>query len=891
MFLTLRFLPCNVAYYAEATPTFLDLDQVPGGFPLPEKFDIASRFRLPSGGRGISFPDHTVSTRNVILIGVLLGCLLWILYPSRQLDRAERSKDVVEIVFMGPGGPLAGSMADAVHEFERQSREAHARDPAKPVYSVIAGQNASRDQTADPTRFLISVAGGMPPDVIFFDRFAITEWAFRGAFTALDDYIRRDLAANDPIVPRVENFYPSCWNEGMYDRKVYGIANSVDNRALYYNKDLLKRAGLVDEKGEAKPPRDWDELREYARKLTERDEQGRLKVVGFAPMYGNSWLYMFGWLNGGEFMTPDGRTCTLNDPRIAEALQYVVDVYDDAGGYDKVSGFQAGFQGGELDPFIQGKIAMKIDGFWVLGGIAAYGRDLNFGVAPSPMPARELAAGKKPVSWSGGWAYAIPTTARHKDAAWEFIKYITSERAVRIMTEIDREVTESQGRLYIPGQSPQWRLNDVFYERYVYSNPRMPENIKAGCRVFNELLPDSRFRPVTPVGQLLWNEHVSATDAAVYHSMTPKAALDHGTAVVQRDLNRVLAPPTGPRFRVGWFIVGYFALLVLVGVLVYWWDTHLGFRRWLAGALHLRKNADTVVEGSRGGYFRKQWVGGVVCALPWIIGFVIFGGGPMLFSFLISFCDYDILNPPRFIGLHNYRWMFHEDNLMPVAMWNTLYMVVGVPLGMAVSLAMAVLLNIKVRGIAVWRTFFYLPAIVPMVASSILWIWIFNPQGGLINQGLKAIGLDGPLWLQNPQWSKPSLILMGLWGAGGGMIIWLAGLKGIDEQLYEAASIDGANAWQKFLHITIPQLTPYIFFNLVMGLIGTFQVFGQAFIMTQGGPVNSTLFYAYHLFNNAFRYGHMGYASAMAWVLFAVVLVLTIIQFRLARRWVHYEAE
>jgi multiple sugar transport system permease protein len=167
---------------------------------------------------------------------------------------------------------------------------------------------------------------------------------------------------------------------------------------------------------------------------------------------------------------------------------------------------------------------------------------------------------------------------------------------------------------------------------------------------------------------------------------------------------------------------------------------------------------------------------------------------------------------------------------------------------------------------------------------------MFNPSGGLINLALGLVGVEGPRWLQSPEWSKPAIILMGLWGSGGGMIIWLAGLKGISRELYEAASIDGANAWQRFISITIPQLTPYIFFNLVMGLIGTFQIFGQAFIMTEGGPANSTLFYVYHLFNNAFRYGHMGYAAAMAWVLFVLVMGVTIVQIKLSKRWVYYEA-
>jgi multiple sugar transport system permease protein len=822
---------------------------------------------------------------------IVVGAALYLLYPSRRLDSKVPSKDVVEIAYMGPGGPLAGSYADVVREFERKSEIDHAKDPSKPIYRVISGQDAQRDQTADPTRFLISVAGGMPPDVITFDRYAITEWSFRGAFVPLDDYIARDLAAGKTDAPNSKDYYPACWNEGMYNGKLYAIPVAVDDRALVYNKDLLKRAGLVDEKGEAKPPKDWDELREYAKKLTEFDENGRMKVLGFAPLWGNSWLYMYSWMNGGEFMAQDGRKCIMNDPRNVEALQYIVDLYDEAGGYDKVSAFQAGFQNDALDPFVQGKVAMKIDGSWIVAwNLAKYCRDLNYGVAPPPLPKSEIAKGRKTVSWCGGYAYAIPTTAKHKDAAWEFIKFITSTRSLGMIAELDRELAESEGRLYVPGQSPQIKFNEETFEKYIYSNPRAAQKIKDACRVYNDLLNYARFRPVTPVGQLLWMEHVNATDAAVYHSMTPKAALDHATAAVERDLDRVLTPSQGPLFSTNWFIIGYALLLIVAATIVYQWDTRPEFRARTARLLHLKKNTD-VVEGSGGGYFRKQWGGGFVSATPWIIGFIVFGGAPMLFSLFMSFCDYDILNPPRFVGLHNYQWMFTQDNLLPKALWNTLYMVIGVPLGMAMSLAIALLLNLKVRGIAVWRTFFYMPAIVPMVAASILWIWIFNPEGGLLNQALRCIGIGGPLWLQDPVWAKPSIIIMGLWTAGGGMIIWIAGLKGIDEQLYEAASIDGANAWQKFMHITIPQLTPYIFFNLVMGLIGTFQIFGQAFIMTQGGPVNSTLFYVYHLFNNAFRYGHMGYASAMAWALFAIVLILTIIQFRISKKWVHYEAE
>jgi multiple sugar transport system permease protein len=220
-----------------------------------------------------------------------------------------------------------------------------------------------------------------------------------------------------------------------------------------------------------------------------------------------------------------------------------------------------------------------------------------------------------------------------------------------------------------------------------------------------------------------------------------------------------------------------------------------------------------------------------------------------------------------------------------------MFMALGIPLGMAVSLGIAMLLSYEIKGMAVYRTFYYLPAIMPAVAASILWIWIFNPHQGILNTTLVKIGISGPAWLQNEHWSKPALILMGLWGAGSGMIVWLAGLKGIPKHLYEAAEIDGADRWRKFWNVTVPMLSPYILFNLIMGLIGTFQIFTQAFIMTQGGPVDSTLFYAYNLFNNAFRYMKMGYASALAWVLFGIILVLTVLQLRISKLWVYYESD
>lgn len=827
-------------------------------------------------------------------IAALLLTLLWLLSPSRSALKSEPG--VVEISFMA-GGPLAGALDDAVREFESESRAAHEKDPARPVYRVVSGQNASRNQSEDPTRFVVSVAGGLPPDMIYFDRYAVTEWAARNAFQPLDDFLQKDAAARLPDAVRAENYYPSCWNEVVYKNPVtgksgiYGIPDSADDRALFYNKDLLKRAGFVDAAGEARPPKTWEELEEMAVKLTERDADGRITRLGFVPNYGNSWLYIYGWMNGGEFMSADGNRCTMNDPHIVEALAWMTRIYEKLGGVKAVSAFQSSFQSGQLDPFLTGKIVMKIDGFWQIGDtLAQFGKNLPYAAAPPPMPASEAAKGRTTLSWVGGFSYAIPSSAAHKEAAWELIRFLASDRARDIMNESNRLTRESQGRIFVPGQVANISQNESQFQKYVFSRPGMDPKVVQAVAAFNSLLPGARYRPVTPVGQLLWNEHITAMENGINKIMTPQAALDLGTLHVQRDLDRALEPPRGTPVNWNYFLAGYVVLLVALAVIIFHWDTRAGFRLGL-GRIFGAGGKATGMEGMQTAYFRSQWRGGWVCALPWLIGFVIFTGGPILFSIVVSFCEYDVLSPARFSGLANYRWMFSSDPLFYQSLWNTLYMVIGIPLGMALSLGIAMLLNQKINGIAVWRTFFYLPSIVPAVASSILWIWILNPNGGLLNTALASVGIHGPNWLQDQNTSKPALILMGLWGAGGGMIIWIAGLKGISESYYEAASLDGATPWQQFLHVTLPMLSPYIFFNLIMGLIGTFQIFTQAFIMTQGGPVNSTMFYAYHLFNNAFRYLHMGYAAAMAWVLFVIILALTILQMKLSNRWVHYESD
>lgn len=288
----------------------------------------------------------------------------------------------------------------------------------------------------------------------------------------------------------------------------------------------------------------------------------------------------------------------------------------------------------------------------------------------------------------------------------------------------------------------------------------------------------------------------------------------------------------------------------------------------------------------------KKSLVGYAFISPWLIGFIVFTAGPFITSVYLAFTRYDVVSSPEWVGLANYRMLLFDDPLFWKSLWITVkYALVAVPLGIVAGVGLALLLNLKIVGISVYRTVFYLPAIVPIVATSVVFMWLLNPRIGLVNQLLQLFGMlpkDCPTWLDSAKWAFWSLVFMSLWAVGGSMIIYLAGLKDIPETLYEAAMIDGAGAWQRTVHVTLPMLTPVIFFNLVMGIIGAFQYFTQAFIMTQGGPEDSTQFYALYLFNRAWRYLDMGYASAMAWILFVIIMVLTGLVFKTHKRWVHY---
>ncbi len=827
----------------------------------------------------------------MLLVLLLAVVAIWTWRSTRDVSSDGRT----QIVFWN-AKELGDEVYAAIHEFELEN----------PQYKVVASSSASPDLTGDSQRLLCAVAGEVPPDLVWFDRFAIGEWAGRGALTNLTPYLAKQNK-KDPNYINLDDYYKFTLEEASYSPpgsgqkpELYGLPTSLDIRVLYLNSNAFRQAGLADEKGRPIPPKNWEELRADATKLTRLNSDGTIARIGFMPNFGNSWLYMYALQAGGHLLSPDGTQVIMDSPAVVKALRFMTDIYDDLGGYTKVDSFRTGFQTGVLDPFIKGQIGMKIDGDWALKDIAQNDPGMDFAIYPAPLPQDQLDKGLKPITWAGGFSLVIPSTAKEKEGAFKLMQFLSSRRAYLILEEGNRQTDESQGRVYLPRAQSNRVLYSDRVQKTVFDNPRVPETFKQAYHVQAELLPNTLIRQPSPVGQLLWVQHIHAYEQAATHKLQRpgldeneeiRQCLSEASVDVQRHLDAIMKPLPPHEVHWGRYFIGYALLIIIPFVAIYF---------------ALLRNRRTRI------YRRGETGNAMIFISPWLIGLICLTAGPILFSIVLSFSRYDVLSPARYVGFDNYRDLF-RDNLFFKSLGNTAYMLLRVPLGMAASLAIAILLNRQLRGIGSYRTAFYMPVIVPVVACTLLWQALLNDNFGLVNVSLRWLfstfpfhgmewivnhlhhfaepfKFEAPKWLNSPAWTKPSLILMNLWAAGGGMIIWLAGLQAIPGQLYEAATVDGASKWKQFLHVTIPMLSPYILFNAIVGVIGTMQIFTEAYIMfPTGGENDSTLFYAYYLFRQSFQYFSMGYASAMAWILFIIVLVLTLIQLYFSKKWVHYD--
>ncbi len=809
-------------------------------------------------------------------------CLMLAVVASPVLAAQEKEAVELHVWGLNMGYPRAGWLA-VVEEFERRY----------PNVNVVIGP---ADRGSDLQKLLCGVIGNSPPDVFKREANLFGDIAARGILMPLGDFLKRDKERPDGI--HEADYSPGLWASCRgVDGKQYAVPEATNALFLAYNKGVFREAGLDPER----PPRNWPEWREYAHKLTVRDERGRVTRLGtmiLAPYKEDDLMFYIAQL-GGNVLSENGRECFLDEPVAREALEFIASVVDACGGRRAYDDFAQAQEGLSTWPLGVGDVAMSVEGDSVIYEAMRRGSDIDLGIAPVPSP-----VGREPVTTSAlHGVYLIPRNARHPDEAWAFIRFaagtdgrrvfltaleadqVARTEAVAQDLEKQADKAEAQGDLkraqdlrnqaaqrrtkkgqVYPGFQANRRAQAILTAQFAPTDPVF----RAAYLRCGELLKEMAFipPPSSPVYAVISDECQRAVDRVLYGQMTAGDALADADRRVQEQLDLYYGRESFPKLQ--WaYVWALTALTIFVTVAFFWW-----------------RSRD---ERARTNLQRQENRAGLFFIGPWIFGFVVFIAGPMIFSLALSFCDYDVIHPPRFVGLQNFSFLLTNDPLFWKSLGNTIYMVFAIPLTMAVSLAIALLLNMQIRGMRIYRTVFYLPAITPTIAAAVLWYALLNPDG-LLNVGLRMAGVDNPpSWLGDARWSKPAIVLMQVWAAGGGMILWLAGLQGIPKQLYEAASIDGAGKLRQLWSITLPMLTPYMFFVFVTGVIGVFQIFAQALVLTRGGPADSTLFYVYYLFNNAFRYFKMGYASAMAWILFVIILAVTLLQWRLSKRWVHYE--
>ncbi|MCX7019143.1 MAG: extracellular solute-binding protein [bacterium] len=689
------------------------------------------------------------------------------------------------------------------------------------------------EATTGATRvFLTDAAAGVPPDVMYVTTEYLAQFVDKGVVLPLDELIARDNISMSIFLPQTVK---CC----TFDNKLYAYPIHFSTDALFYNKRIF------DERHVPYPDESWtwQTYFDAATTLTiDRNGDGRIDVFGaLAPDYG---LLVASF--GGKVFNDDLTRCVVDSPEGLAAFKYAVAMY----GRQAPTAAQA-MDTNEIQLFANQKLAMYVGRTWMLPQLIRTTQDVSWDVAPVPK-------GKTRCCMLAVGGNCIALGTQHQEAAWEFVKFYSSIEGQELLG-LQKNCTPALDKL-------------AHSSDYFLAPP--PASIRVFLDAINyagKIVPDTFWG--AEFGSLIWQPAIEHTRTD--RNFTPAMAIRE----VQQRANEMLENIRTDRAR------GYkpeagagnasFLFYFMVGLMI-------------LGGLCLLLVARTN---------RRYWEGYMFIS-PWLVGFILFTFGPVLASLYLSFCRYDLLSPPHWTGLENLRQLF-ADPLFGRSLLNTLYYcALTVPLSLVFSLLLALMLNVKMRGSYTFRAIYYLPALTSGVAVSLLWRWIFNPDLGLFNSFLGFFGVKGPDWLTSPAWAMPAIIIMSVWGAlGGPMLIYLAGLQGIPQQLYEAADIDGANRWQKFRSVTVPMLSPSIFFNLIMAIIGSFQVFTTVFVMTSnagasiepGGPENSTLVYVLNLYQTGFRYLSMGKACAMAWILFLIILALTLWNYHMSRRWVHYE--
>ena len=695
------------------------------------------------------------------------------------------------------------------------------------MQSVVDDFNAAQDRivvdflsVSDVVqKTLLATAGGVPPDLAGVWAANLVEFADKQALMPLDDLARGTSVNRD-------RYLSVYWDMGVYQGHLWGVPSTPTTTALYWNKDLFRAAGLDPER----PPRTIAELDAYARKLTTL-ERGHVTRMGFLPGSPPDWPFFWVHFFDGQ-LWDGGARITLDTIENRRAFEWIQS-YPKRLGVSALQDLSSGF--GNLsspqDPFLSGQLAMVFQGVWLASYLLQYAPKMEFGAAPFPV----FRPGDPPVTYVDSDMLVIPRGSPHPREAFEFMRYLSRQAATEKLNLGQQK------------NSPLREVSPAFLSGHKHPHIRLFQALASSPRAVGQpkmsLWWEYR-REIENVFQRVWLMRA-----------TPAEALGDAQRRMQKrwDQTRDRAGlPVSPALgKVPLAVSG----LVLALALGWFWRA----RR--------RENSVRTNRSLRTG---------LLFFSPWGIGLLAFLVYPLAASLVYSFCDYSVLTSPRWVGLANFADFFTDDVLW-IALKNTLlYVVLALPLGLAFSFFAALMLDAGVRGTGIYRTLIFLPSLTPVVASAMTWMWIFNSQYGVLNHllGKFTFGLLGPLpWLADPGTALPSLVLMSFWSVGQVVVILLAAMQDVPTVLYEAADIDGAGWWRKVWHITVPLTSPVILFNVVIGIIGALQLFTQPFLMTEGGPARATLTTTMRLYQNAFVFLRMGYASAMVCVLFLVILL------------------
>lgn len=752
---------------------------------------------------------------------------------------------------------------------------------------------------------------GQAADIILMDDEIFPRYAVRGYLEDLRPYIMREsdeiergLAAElrymetpeDQRDPNFEREYlPTALQSFNYRGFQGGLPWDGNSGLIFYNKDLFDDPNRDGDTSDAIPyPSEdwtWDDFRRIAKALTQDlNGDGRFDQFGTNLSFALLGFEPILWSFGGEVLNEDQTRSAMHEPEGVEAAQFL---------YDMKMVDRSIAWSGELEGFntevqlLTGRVGMVHAMSYMIPALNRVEDAMRWGIAHMPIGPRGHRYTR--VTWDGISIYAH-TTQEKKEIAWRFIKHILSD-------EMQTPIAERQRGLPV--------RRDLVLKYYIDPETPAEEEIALEATYYGKLTPiTARYIELRDATATEFNLLNVADTRSPDQQVTPAEAFARLEHKINAVLAKELAEWTLDREKGGSPV---YALLLAFGIVGTVFLATMSVRRIRRAFLRQLAEARELLRKRMS---RIEAIEGFLFASPWFFGLCLFQLFPIVFSIVLSFCRWDPYHPiteMEFIGLGNFARALSTnkitgDPLVLKSLYNSFYYAVfAVPLGLCASLGLAILLNQKIRGITIFRTTFYLPSIVAGVATVILWMYILNPVFGPLNTFLRAannfldstvvlawINLPEPKWLSDPTWAKPAMILMGLWGAGGaGMLIFLAGLQGVPDQLYEVAELDGAGRLRQFWNITLPMLTPTIYFNLIMGVIGALKIFMQAYVMTDGlgGVDNALLFYVLHLYRKAFIEYEMGYGCALAWLLFMIILVLTLLIIRSSAVWVYYEGE